>query len=79
MSDFVWDGRPLETIGDVLNAASKAQREGKAQEFLTAYRATGPHADANLGYLIGYMEPAERRREMYEAFQLTHPIFGGAV
>lgn len=76
MADFMWDGAKLDTIRDLLDGASKAQREGRAQEFLAAYRAVNEHADQNIGYILGYVEPPERRRELYEAFTVTHPVFG---
>jgi len=75
---FTWDGKPLETIGALLDGATQAQREGRATEFIEAYRVYTPNADANLGYIIGYVEPAERRRQLYAAFNIGHPIFGGA-
>lgn len=76
---FEWKGEALGTLGALVRGADKAEREGKAAEFLAAYRAYVPeHADANLGYLIGYMGDEDRTR-MYEAYQLVHPIFGGAV
>ncbi len=73
---FEWDGQPLPTIGELLSAADAAERAGRAQEFLTAYRAHTPHADGNLGYIIGYMGDEDRAR-MYAAYALVHPIFGG--
>lgn len=74
---FVWRGKPLATFGELLDGACRAQRDGRASEFLAAYRAHTENADENLGYLIGYVEPAERRRELYAAFNLNHPVFGG--
>lgn len=65
------------TIGDLFDRAGKAVDEGHAQEFLAAYRAVSEHADVNLGYVIGYAEPRERRQALYEAFNLSHPIIGG--
>lgn len=77
MSDHIWDGEPVRTIGDLFNTALKAAREGRAAEYLANYRAANPeHADANLGYVIGYGSE-DTRREMYEAFDLTHPALGG--
>lgn len=76
---FTWDGRDCSTAGQLLDAAIIAADEGRAQEFLTAYTAVTEHARANLGYLIGYIEPPERRRGLYEAFELVHPIVGGVV
>ena len=75
-TEFRWEGRSTATIGELLDEAARAEREGKAAAFLDAYRATNPHADANLGYLIGYLEPAETRRRMYRSYALEHPIFG---
>ena len=74
---FEFDGRPAGTVGELLDAAMLAQRNGKAAEFLAAYRAYSAFADANLGYILGYVEPPERRRELYAAFNLNHPVFGG--
>ncbi len=73
---FTWHDQPIRTAGDLLDAASQAQNDGLAPEFLTAYRAANPYADSNLGYVIGYMGE-DRRREMYEAYQIGHPVFGG--
>lgn len=75
-TEFAWEGRSAGTIGDLLKEACRAEREGKASAFLDAYRATNPHADANLGYIIGYLEPPETRQRMYRAYALQHPIFG---
>jgi hypothetical protein len=74
---FTWEGRDAGTIGSLLDEASRAEREGKAVEFLRAYRDYTPNADANLGYIIGYLEPAQRRSEMYAAYDLMHPVFQG--
>lgn len=73
---FVWDGKPVDTIGDLFDAAVAATDSGQAQAFLTAYRAANEHADDNLGYVIGYAD-TDRRKAMYEAFDLTHPMIGG--
>ncbi len=74
---LVWEGRDVATIGDLLTAASKAADERKAADFLAAYREANPeHADANLGYVIGYTSADERQR-LYEAYDLTHPMLGG--
>lgn len=72
---FTWQGKPLATMGALLDGATEAQRDGQATEFIEAYRAYTMHADHNIGYLIGYVEPAERRRELYAAFGISHPIF----
>jgi hypothetical protein len=74
---FMWEGRSTGTIGQLLEEASRAEREGKATAFLQAYREHTPHADSNLGYVIGYVEPPERRRKLYASFDLMHPVFNG--
>lgn len=73
---FEWQGEVVATIGDLFDAAWAATKAGQAQEFLAAYRQVNEHADANLGYVIGYGDEDSRRR-MYEAFDLTHPALGG--
>jgi hypothetical protein len=73
---MTWDGDPVDTIGDLFTYALKAVDQGRAEEFLAEYRALCDHADANLGYVIGYGDEDSRRR-MYEAFNLTHPVLGG--
>lgn len=77
IATFTWDGKPLPTFGELLDAANQAERDGKAAEFLAAYRAYAEHADENLGYLIGYMGDEDRQR-MYAAYGIKHPIFGAS-
>lgn len=76
MSTMTWHDKPVDTIGDLFDAALKAARDGEAAAFLSAYRAVNDHADENLGYVIGYGDE-DSRRLMYEAFDLTHPMIGG--
>ena len=76
-SVLVWDGDPCENVGDLFFAACKAVDEGRAAEFLEAYRAVSQHADENLGYVIGYAGPHKRRVALWEAFELNHPMLGG--
>lgn len=76
---FIWNGQPLPTVGDLLDAATKITDPAEAQRFMSEYRAVNPHADSNIGYVLGYIEPAERRRALYDLFQVGHPVFGGAV
>lgn len=76
-SVLVWDGQDVVTIGELFDTAGKAADEGRAAEFLKAYRAVNQHADANIGYVIGYAEPHERRQQLWAAFGLQHPVLGG--
>lgn len=72
----VWNGKHVITIRDLFDTALEAAKAGKAAEYLADYRAVNEHADANLGYVIGYADD-DTRRLMYEAFDLNHPVFGG--
>lgn len=75
-----WKGEQLLTVGELLDAAVTAYRKEGAQEFLAAYRQANPeNADANLGYIIGYLEPAALRRRMYAAYGVKHPVTKGTV
>ena len=35
-------------------------------------------ARQNIGYIIGYVEPKEERDRLYQALNVSHPIFGTA-
>lgn len=65
------------SIGQLLDWAVSAADVGRAPEFLAAYRLVSEHADVNLGYVLGYVEPPERRRALYEAYGVGHPFLGG--
>lgn len=71
----VWKGKPIETIGDLIDAIAALESREEAQEFITDYRAISEHADANAGYVTGYL-PAERGQELREWMGAAHPIFG---
>lgn len=73
-----WDGRELDTIGDlsdVVLAITRAGDRDAAQRFMAQYRAETPHADINIGYLSGYYDP-QRMAEVQELFDVAHPVFG---
>lgn len=71
-----FDGHDYGTIRGLFDTALWAAKNGRAQAFLAHYRAESEHADANLGYVIGYGDE-DSRRLMYEAFDLSHPVLGG--
>lgn len=74
-SNFQWRGEELRTIGQLTAAVGALSSREEAQEFIAAYRAHEPHADANAGYVTGYLDPvtAERLREWMGT---PHPVFG---
>lgn len=76
MSEFTWNGESTANVGDLFSAMCVAFDEGRAAEFMAEYRRHSEHADSNIGYIIGYAEPAEKRDAMWAAFQVRHPVFG---
>lgn len=74
---FVWKGRELRSIQDLLDAMFAIDHAEEAAYFMAQYRKVNEHADKNAGYILGYVEPAARRREMYSLFMLRHPVLGG--
>lgn len=62
-----------EQFAAALEAAMRAPAQEVADEFLRSYREVNPHADDNIGYVLGYVEPPELRRSMYALFKATHP------
>ena len=72
---FVFEDKEVNTVGELLDAAVESMRNGKAAEFLAAYRAVNEHANANLGYVIGYCSDP-LRSDLYKAYGVQHPIFG---
>lgn len=75
---FTWDGQQIDTVGELFNGAVAAMRSGQAAEFFAAYSAVNAHAGENLGYVFGYADDATRR-ELYAAYRVVHPVFGGVV
>ena len=75
---MIWNEKTIETAGDLFDAAASCRTQDEADLFLAAYRASSEHADANLGYIIGYGD-GETRERLYGLFQLDHPVFGKPV
>lgn len=73
---FLWRGKNVDaTIGSLLDAVT-AVSEGEEAAFMAAYAEVNPHAYENVGYLIGYVEPATRRERMWKRFRTCHPVLG---
>lgn len=73
-----WRGKDLATIGDLSDAVlavARADDQAAADEFMAAYRAENPHADANVGYLSGYFD-VDTMAKVQRMFAVAHPIFG---
>lgn len=75
-----YNGMPeRQTIGTLLDTALACETKDEAARMLADYRLENPeHADQNLGYIFGYVEPPARRAALYALFEgITHPVFGG--
>jgi hypothetical protein len=75
MADFIWKGKHLATVGDLLDGMGSVKTAEEAQEFTAAYLAVNEYAAANLGYIAGCCDN-ETRRRYHEWFQVDHPVFG---
>ena len=77
---FLWQGRKIRTVGDILEAMQGLQDETQAQEFLklAISVAGGPDEEivrSNFGYITGYLSH-ERGKQLRQWFNTPHPIFG---
>lgn len=74
-----WHGRPIDSVTDVCavmeSICASDNAEAEAASFMEAYRAYTPHADTNIGYMIGYYDH-EKALRMQQLFGVTHPVFG---
>ena len=73
-----WQGRSLNTFGDIMDALVGLQSAEEAADFMRRYRAANPHADTNVGYLTGYCSATEAQR-LQQWCGVRHPIFGRAT
>lgn len=80
---MIWKDKEINTVGDIADAiyailnSPDPKAEGAA--FMDLYRAANTHADDNIGYVIGYMEPADVRDLAYKVMGVYHPVFRGAL
>lgn len=75
MSDFIWKGAEVQTIGELTDAIDNLQDEAEAKQFIAAYRVFCKYADANAGYVTGYLQ-ADRGMQLREWMGTPHPVFG---
>jgi hypothetical protein len=76
-----WKEKEIRTVGDIVNALAKLESRDEGQAFMAGMRAESEHADANVGYCIGYIggsdaESNARRRELQVWTSTAHPIYG---
>lgn len=71
-----WKGQDVITYGDYTTALGKLATTEDATEFVRLAREENPeHADANLGYLTGYLSRSEGER-VRQLINIPHPVFG---
>lgn len=70
-----WNGKTLSSFTDIMDAVEKVGSPEEAQRFLSAYRQVNPHADDNVGWLIGEFDRTVGKR-IIEWFGCSHPVFG---
>lgn len=75
---FWWQGKQLETMGEIMEAAQQIRTKATAKKFMEAYRAITPHADKNIGYMTGYYSP-KTMAKLQRLFEVSHPIFGRTI
>jgi hypothetical protein len=76
---MVWKDRPVNKVGDLVDALYALKDESDGAAFMAAYEKfeTAEVARSNVGYCAGYLSSADAQR----AYQFTgthHPIFGVA-
>ncbi len=69
----------IKTVGDLMNAVLACKTKEDALVFIESYSKENQHSRENIGYAIGYVEPPEKRIELYNLFDVNHPIFNAKV
>jgi hypothetical protein len=72
---MTWKNRVLTNYVDLIDAITRVSSPEEAQEFMTAYREVNPHANENVGWIIGEVDRDVGRR-IIEWFRCSHPVFG---
>ena len=72
---FVWKGKELKTVGQIMEAAARLKSLKEGQAFMKLARESSPHADANIGYCTGYLDGKAAARVL-RFTKTSHPVFG---
>ena len=72
---MMWKNNEIKTVGNIINAVENIKTKEEANEFKKIYRKENEYADANIGYIFGYLSKEERKR-LQELFAVDHPVFG---
>lgn len=62
----------------ILDLCCKVTNEEEAKHLIARYKETNEHAEENLGYAFGYVEPKAKRIKLHKLFKVVHPIFGSS-
>lgn len=75
MTEHIWKGKEVRTLGDLVDAIAALESREEAQEFIAGYRQVEQHADVNAGYVTGYLDRSDAER-LREWMGTPHPVFG---
>lgn len=76
-----WMNQEVRTIGDLVRTLAAIIDKGdpeEAQAFRHEYQRVNEHADANIGYCLGYLAHDSMVAGL-RMFSVSHPVFGGPV
>jgi len=75
-TSWMWRETEIRTMGDLMTAIQSISSVEDANELVAAYSQVNEHATSNIGYMLGYLDKAERER-LYQLFgECSHPVFG---
>ena len=76
---LIWKDKEIKNMGETIDAFVRTQTAEECLELMRIFRAETPHADANVGYMLGYIDDADARRiRAWLGPAVTHPVFGDA-
>ena len=66
-----------KTFGELLQACCKCKTKQEAQEVMRKAEEDNPgYTKGNIGYMLGYLSPEERKRVSALFEDCDHPVFG---
>lgn len=72
---FIWKGKKLKNMGDIMTAALALKDKAEGAAFMDTYREICEYADQNIGYMTGYYSN-EQAAKILELTDTSHPVFG---
>ena len=76
-----WKGKEIKIWGDYMDVVFGMTNKKEAMTFKKlCIKEDGEQSTArNIGYMLGYINDAEKRSRLYKLFEVSHPIFGDNV